>query len=247
MNLKNIFFIPFIQCFYKQGHELIGTLVDNILDETVKNNINMSIKDISPWADSVRRNPEYRWLEPLHFINTEDFPDKNICNVNTFESIKPNLYNALQNYTQKLMNSYTRTEEDLKIFVHLYQDLFQPLHMSGVFRGGNSYKTDFFGRKTNLHQVWDSLILRNRINEFDNYHEYLNVLLSNYTVFEPFNFKFWISHNNKLNCNNVYYNVSDKISTKYYNINKILLEKLIITASLNLKYILEFFFNSIYI
>ena len=50
----------------------------------------------------------------------------------------------------------------LKYVVHFVGDLHQPLH--GGFaddRGGNGYQLQAFDRGTNLHQVWDNLLIQN--------------------------------------------------------------------------------------
>lgn len=236
-----ILLLSVVSSYYKQGHSLIGELTDKLLDKNIKNKIGISIKKISPWADSVRRNPSYRWANPLHFINTGDNAEENNCFVNSFNDTT-NLYTSLTNYTERLSNKETRTEEDLKFFVHFYQDLYQPLHMSGMYNGGNSLKLNFFGRKTNLHQTWDYLILRNRIKEMGKKKKYLKHLMSLSKIVVPyksFDFKFWIIHNNKLNCNNVYKDLDYNVTEEYYETNKYIIEYLITVNAVNLKYILE--------
>ena len=230
-------------CFYKQGHSLIGNLVDLSLSNSTRVNIGMSIKDISPWADSIRRKKGYSWVSPLHYINTGDDAEHNICNPSIDKDDK-NIYTALQNYTERISNKETRTDEDLKFFVHFYQDLFQPLHMSGIYRGGNRYKVLFFGRKASLHQVWDYLILRNRIKELkkENYTNHMLNIIGTLGAHKPYDFAFWIKHNNKLNCDYVYNNDIQQgmeITEQYYQDAKIVLEVLIAMSAINLKTILE--------
>lgn len=235
--------LPFLSLttgFYKQGHELIGELTDNILDENIKERIGISVKEASPWADSIRWEKGYRWANDLHYIDTDDRPDENNCFVNSYKVNEGrNLYTALTNYTERLSNRVNRTEEDLKFFIHFYEDLFEPLHASGILRGGNGYDVDFFGRKGNLHQVWDYLIIRDRVQEIDNYLSYLINTTRYHTPYEPFNFAFWIHYNNKLNCEYVYNHLNYDVSKEYYDKNKYIVESLILTCAVNLKYILE--------
>ena len=48
----------------------------------------------------------------------------------------------------------------LRFLVHLVGDLHQPLHVGDDHdRGGNSLQVRFFARGTNLHHLWDSLLL----------------------------------------------------------------------------------------
>jgi hypothetical protein len=51
--------------------------------------------------------------------------------------------------------------EALKFLVHFVGDIHQPLHVSYARdKGGNDIKVDFLHDRTDLHTVWDSLLLR---------------------------------------------------------------------------------------
>lgn len=240
--LLTIFFPFLVNSYYKQGHSLIGELTDNLLNITTKKNIGLSIKKISPWADAIRKNSSYNWARPLHYIDTDDDAEHNQCSIISFKEHQMNIYTALTNYSTRLHNKEKRTDEDLKFFVHFYQDLYQPLHMSGIYRGGNSYKVNFFGRKANLHQVWDYLILRDHMQEKGKRKSYLKYLIQmsqSFPHYNPFDFKFWIKHNNKLNCEYIYKNLTFNITKDYYNNNKYIIDHLIVINAVNLKNILE--------
>ena len=50
---------------------------------------------------------------------------------------------------------------NLKVLFHLLGDLHQPLHVGyGYDRGGNDTDVMYFKRSTNLHYVWDDLIIK---------------------------------------------------------------------------------------
>ena len=56
----------------------------------------------------------------------------------------------------------------LRFLVHLVGDLHQPLHVGeNQDRGGNALQVRFFWRGTNLHHLWDSLILENASRDED--------------------------------------------------------------------------------
>lgn len=245
MKFKTIFlnlcFLPVVSGFYKKGHELIGEMTDIMLSKDIKDNIGLSIEKVSSWADSIRRDRSYSWANNLHFIVTPDDAEKNFCDIPVFDDKERNLYTALQNYTSRLLNKEERQEEDLKFFVHFYQDMFQPLHISGIYRGGNQYKVDFFGRKGNLHEVWDYLILRNRMNEKGGKEKYMKYLLEYSKNIQPlnsFDFKYWMRRNNRLNCEFVYNNISFNITEAYYDKNKYLIDHLMVFSAVNLQNIL---------
>lgn len=113
--------------------------------------------------------------------------------------------------------------------------------MSSMYRGGNQLELNFFGRNTNLHGVWDGLMLRNRIKEKGKkeYLDYILKKMNNRLPYKPYDYKFWITHNNKINCCCVYSGLNHNITMLYYNKNKIIIEELLIMSSVNLKYIIE--------
>ncbi|MBW8844033.1 MAG: hypothetical protein JF607_03540 [Burkholderiales bacterium] len=65
---------------------------------------------------------------------------------------------------QKLANTGSPAErlKALKWVVHLVADAHQPPHAgSSDDRGGNRFQVRAFGRGTNLHAVWDSVLIAN--------------------------------------------------------------------------------------
>ncbi len=118
--------------------------------------------------------------------------------------------------------------------------------MSGIYRGGNNFPVNFFGDNSNLHEVWDYLILKKHIKEKGKLPKYIDYIINITKIqspYKPFDFDFWIKHNNKINCVCVYKDISYNISTVYYNKNKEIIDQLIVMASVNLKYILEKLYN----
>jgi hypothetical protein len=67
--------------------------------------------------------------------------------------------------TARLMDPQTPSEAKtlaLKFLIHFVGDIHQPLHVSRWRdEGGSKIKGNFMGRQTNMHQVWDSGIIRN--------------------------------------------------------------------------------------
>jgi len=53
--------------------------------------------------------------------------------------------------------------EALKFLIHFMGDVHQPLHLTGRDRGGNGDKVLFDRRHTNLHAVWDNLLIAKAI------------------------------------------------------------------------------------
>ncbi|KAJ3362888.1 hypothetical protein GGF31_001313 [Allomyces arbusculus] len=55
--------------------------------------------------------------------------------------------------------------ESLKFLVHFVQDIHQPLHISGRERGGNDVQVVFNRHDANLHEVWDTLMLKKHMHD----------------------------------------------------------------------------------
>lgn len=69
------------------------------------------------------------------------------------------------NHNLTTLSDRTRTDEDrrdaLRFLVHFVGDVHQPLHASPLSdKGGNDYQIAYRGEGSNLHAVWDRIILR---------------------------------------------------------------------------------------
>lgn len=148
-----------------QVHALIGDSVYKLLPIEVQTNLSILLEGISfgeasVWADKIKRNREYLWTKQIHYYNgapksNDDPPNKCIFN-ESFPLSKPNenpinLLDALEKYKPPIQSAF-----QLKMFLHLMQDLHQPLHLTGKFRGGNDVSIRVKKRTYSLHSFWDS-------------------------------------------------------------------------------------------
>ena len=252
--LLNFLFFTMISCYYKIGHEIIGEIVDTLLDKQISDNILYltgidNIKNISSWADSseVRKNRKYSWATELHFLTTNDNPFEGNCFIDDFKEDSRNLYTAITNYTKRI--TFDKTDsESLKFLVHFYQDLFQPLHMSGSFKGGNDFNVFFGKRKANIHQVWDSLLIEYNINKRfgRNRDEYVKHLVKIANVFTlkdqgSTDIKKVMTFNNKLNCECIYNNTQESsiLSEEYIKRGSGLIDFLLVNAGVSLSRLIK--------
>ncbi|OBZ77524.1 Nuclease S1 [Grifola frondosa] len=127
------------------------------------------LASIAAWADRIRSQPAYRYTAPLHYINALDDAPPDTC---PFPGSRGwagrptgNVLAAVQNVTG-VLRDFARgergvgaAEEALKFLVHWVGDMHMPLHLSGREKGGNGVRVLFDGRVTNLHSVWDSLLI----------------------------------------------------------------------------------------
>lgn len=57
----------------------------------------------------------------------------------------------------------------LRFLVHFLGDVHQPLHLTSRERGGNGDPVLWEGRRTNMHSLWDGLLIARALRETNNY------------------------------------------------------------------------------
>jgi hypothetical protein len=151
----------------KDGHEIVAQIAKSYLTKPVLDSVQkyldtLSFEKAATWMDDQRRNHEFDYLKPWHYVNIP--ADKTYV-----ETDKPDLINQLQlaidNLKRHKKISAAEIAFNLKVVFHLVGDLHQPLHC-GYFedKGGNEIDLQYLDKKDNLHHVWDkSLIASNQI------------------------------------------------------------------------------------
>lgn len=177
--------IPTTLAWGAAGHEIVATIAQihlhpttlpklcSILNFTSNPNPNepeCHLAPIATWADRVRYLPQYRWTASLHYVNGKDDYPSETCAFPGSGGWKgargKNLLSGIRNVTGILQTSDGEEEEigspvneALKFLVHFIGDLHMPLHLAGRERGGNGIHVLFDGRQTNLHSLWDGLLI----------------------------------------------------------------------------------------
>lgn len=163
------------------GHYITAAIATAYLSSTAAEAISTilspeTVESVATWADQVKDDPGYAWSKPLHFINTPSwecaFVAANDCPTDTC------VYGSILNYTSQLTSSGTEQYDALKFLIHFVGDIHQPLHCGfKADAGGNDEKGTFLGASTDLHMVWDNLIIQQRLSDlsytYDQYAAYL--------------------------------------------------------------------------
>ncbi|KAJ7502447.1 phospholipase C/P1 nuclease domain-containing protein, partial [Mycena galericulata] len=171
------------------GHEIAATIAQihlhpsvlpamcAILNYTSKNpnEPQCHLAPVATWADKLRY--KMRWSAALHYVGAVDDHPSQTC---AFPGTRGwagkqggNVLGAIRNVTNILEDSvyyskggsaasayqYDLANEALKFLIHFMGDMHMPLHLTGRDRGGNSDKVLFGGRQTNLHSLWDGLLI----------------------------------------------------------------------------------------
>ncbi|HMC57837.1 MAG TPA: S1/P1 nuclease [Candidatus Solibacter sp.] len=148
-----------------EGHDLVARLAGAHLTAAARVQVaeilgpGVTLASISSWPDQIRRaRPETAaWhytdipIDRPHLDMERDCP-KGDCAIAKIEDFQKVLGDSAAPPQQR--------REALMFLVHFVGDMHQPLHSSdNKDKGGNNVQTDFFGKSTNLHSVWDGGLL----------------------------------------------------------------------------------------
>jgi hypothetical protein len=155
-----------------EGHKTVAGAAYKLLSAEAKASVRTLIGNMqnvinaSTWADQADHTAAYEWSKCMHYIDSAD----DVCSVDPFSDCPHGccVVNAIGNYTDRLDDSYPVESriEAFKFLIHFMGDVHQPLHAGSKSNlGGNAIHvyTDFGSRRlhdlSNLHEVWDTLIL----------------------------------------------------------------------------------------
>lgn len=170
---------PHLQAWGPQGHRVIGqtaigfltpvaqTRLEEILAFSPSGDMANSMDFACNWPDEVRTQEGWKWSAPLHYVNIprysqhyereRDCPD-GLC-----------VTEGILRYANELTFPGLEPERRWQAFAflcHLVADLHQPLHAGfRDDRGGNLVDIEYRGEAWNLHQFWDSVLIRERLGD----------------------------------------------------------------------------------
>lgn len=172
-------------CWGQLGHRIVAEIADSYLTSRTKAAIkkilgNESIAMASNWADFVKSDTAFKYLDTWHYINFE----KNLSYDQLKEVVKSDTgavkdaYSAIVFLTRELKKKelpLAKKQMYLKLLIHIVGDVHQPLHVSPVgSTGGNDIRLQWFGQNSNLHRVWDSDLIEGQQLSYTEYADYLN-------------------------------------------------------------------------
>jgi len=157
----------------EDGHRIVAQIANDMLTTSVGNVVvqyigsTYTIAEIAPWPDSYRKTAEGAWSEPCHFV---DMPKGSVSFNLAADCPGFCVVESITNYTNLLTQDvpnptpcdfdYGTEPCPLEFLVHYVGDSHQPLHIGWADdRGGNDVTVDFYGTTSNLHAVWDTLII----------------------------------------------------------------------------------------
>ncbi|EKM56607.1 uncharacterized protein PHACADRAFT_183223 [Phanerochaete carnosa HHB-10118-sp] len=175
--------VPSTLAWGSVGHEIVATIAQVYLHPSTLANVceilhpgyklqlwpPCHLSRVASWADQVKRSPQYRYTSAMHYVGALGDHPSETC---LFPGARGwagkrdvNVLGAVRNMTEVLVGyidgyyEQSTMEDAVKFLIHYMGDMHMPLHLTGRERGGNGARVTFDGRVTNLHSLWDSLLI----------------------------------------------------------------------------------------
>lgn len=165
-------FVPDLRGWGEAGHKIVVGIAYKYLDSTTRTRIaeilgEETLTEAAIWPDSIKDHPNYKWTRPWHYINVPR--DAEHLDMKRDAHPKGDVIQAIQRYLSDLKNpaaSRKQKRDALAFLAHYVGDVHQPLHVSYADdRGGNQVQVVFFDKPTNLHSVWDTHMIEQKMKE----------------------------------------------------------------------------------
>jgi len=151
----------------KTGHRVVGQIADAHLTSKARAAVRRilgteTMAEASNWPDFMKSDASPFWQKTASAWHYVTLPAGK-----TYDQVgappEGDAITALDRFSATLRDRKASREDKrmaLRFIIHIVGDLAQPLHNgNGTDRGGNDLKVTWFGKPTNLHSVWDSLLV----------------------------------------------------------------------------------------
>lgn len=169
--LANLLFVSLVTAWGKDGHAIVADVATAFLTPTALAQVSIilgqNMSQVATWADGIKfRRPA---TKPLHYVDFQNNPPE-VCGFDEQRDCGDErcILTAIGNYTTQVgCTPSVESEEALKFLIHFFGDITQPLHVSNRDRGGNSAKLVYAKKQSNLHSIWDTQMVQDRISELE--------------------------------------------------------------------------------
>lgn len=166
------------------GHRVIGDIAQQHLSKKAKKELRKLIGSESlawwaNWPDFIKSDSTWNHASKWHYVDLPGHMEKE----NFISELKKlpgeNLYTQIQNMVAQLKDKSLpaiNRKQALYFLIHLVGDLHQPLHVGrDEDQGGNKIVVYWFDKKTNLHSLWDSMLIDFQQYSYSEYAKLLNI------------------------------------------------------------------------
>jgi len=224
------------------GHQIVAEIAYSRMPGNIKDSVNKYLDNItlekaSTWMDEVKDEHKYRYLKPLHYIHIPRNMDYQ--SVQGEKNCVSELKKVIKRLHQKSKLSHKKINLDLKILIHLVGEIHQPLHAGYTEdKGGIDLQVRFLGKNTNLHEVWDSEIIKSgNISTAECIKKFSGLKHIEISEIEKVDILKWLSESRSL-LGDVYDFQGEKISKSYIAKNTDTIEKQLFKAGVRLNEVL---------
>lgn len=150
------------------GHRVVGQIADSYLTAKARKNIKSilgyeSLAMGSTWADFIKSDPTYKYLDNWHYINLKDGMSESEVKAYLEKDTLTDAYTKLNFLIAELKKKDLAPDVKkmyLRLLIHITGDIHQPMHVSRAEDlGGNRIYVMWFNENSNLHRVWDDQLL----------------------------------------------------------------------------------------
>lgn len=168
------------------GHRAVAYIAYQLLTPQARQQVDTLLDDdsgqtfvaVSTWPDEIRRpqhDQPYPGSGPWHYVSIPlpqtAYDQARDCSDGNCVVEKIGSFNAVLSDPSVLP---TLRADALKFVIHFVGDIHQPLHAcENDDRGGNEVEVVLDGRKSNLHSVWDSGIIKSTWGDPDSHRQLL--------------------------------------------------------------------------
>ncbi|KAJ3314516.1 hypothetical protein HDV04_006055 [Boothiomyces sp. JEL0838] len=182
--LAILFCTKIVLAWGNEGHQIVGSIAQNYLNSNAASHVKSILSAnqgqmaaVATWADTYKFTSAGAFSKPLHFVDIQDNPPSSCGYDESRDCAQGNCINtAIQTYTGQLCDS-SKNLNALKFLIHFFGDITQPLHNSYRDVGGNSDQVNYNGASTNLHHIWDTEMVQDRISDNTNQATYISNLI----------------------------------------------------------------------
>ena len=171
------------------GHRIIGEIAQQHLTKKAKKELRKLIgKETlawwSNWPDFIKSDSTWNHASPWHYVDLPGHMEKEKFVDELKKLPGKNLYTQIQAMLAELKDKSLPVEKRrvaLYFLIHLAGDLHQPLHAGrDEDAGGNKIVVYWFDKKTNLHALWDSMLIEFQQYSYTEYAKLLNIADENH-------------------------------------------------------------------
>lgn len=182
-------------CWGLTGHRTIGEIAQQHLSKKAKKELKKLIGREtlawwSNWPDFIKSDSTWRHASPWHYVDLPGHMEKEKFIEDLKKLPGKNLYTQIPAMIAEMKDKSLSLEQRgiaLYFLIHFVGDLHQPLHVGREEdEGGNKIVVYWFDKKTNLHSLWDTMLIEFQQYSYTEYAKLLNIA-------EPEQVKTWQS------------------------------------------------------